>query len=218
MPDIMAAADIVEPAVQPTFWDLQIFVFPSAKMMMMAEMQTEDFGGWIFWFQTLRITYLAGVNESADKIHGDGLDDRRVEGGNPGGTPGPCQLENGREPGGGESHVEGDPEPGHVGAVEKGLPGENDSADTKRGRRDDIGPAADWFAVKGGILARHDGGGDQERNSCIIDAGETFHKALLGDAVHRVPHAAADQTFAGREEEHGRKKDVGIGGEREIHG
>lgn len=31
----------------------------------------------------MRITYLAGVDESADEIYGDGLEDRRVEGGGP---------------------------------------------------------------------------------------------------------------------------------------
>lgn len=159
---------------------------------------------------------LGRVDAGADQVDGEALGDRGVEGPGPGGAAREVELQDGREAGRGQRRVEDDAGPGHVAAVEGRVPGEDDAADAEgRGQRH-VDPARDGLAVEGRVLGRHDGGGDEERDARVVDAGEALHERLVGHRVHRVPHGAADQALAGREEEDGRDADVGVGAEAEV--
>ena len=88
------------------------------------------------------------------------------------------------------------------------MPGQNCTADAERKCGADPEPAGCRLTVKGSVLGRHDAGRDEKGDAGIVDAGEAFHERLLGDAVERVPHGAADEAFCGGEKEHGCDEDV----------
>lgn len=127
-------------------------------------------------------------------------------------------MEHGGEPCSGEGDVKGDARPVHVGAVESRVPGEDDTRNAEGGGHDDVGPAADGLAVKGGVLSRHDAGCDQEADPRVINACKALHEGLFGNAAHGVPHAAADEAFGGRKEEDCSKENVGAGGLGKVDG
>ena len=130
---------------------------------------------------------LRGVDESTDEVDSDALHDRGVEVIRPFGAATDVELDDGCEAGRAEGDVEGDAGPVHVGAVEGRVPRQDDAADAEGGGADNVCPAADGFAVEGGVFCGHDGSGDEEGDTGVVDAGEAFHQVLLGDAVHCVP-------------------------------
>jgi hypothetical protein len=116
----------------------------------------------------------------------------------------------------GEGDVEQDACPGHVCAVEGGVPGEQDAADAQEGRDEHVCPSRDGLAVEGGVLGGHDASGNEQADACVVDAGEAFEQRLVRDGVHRVPDCAADEALARREEEDGGDEDVGFGAVAEV--
>lgn len=124
-------------------------------------------------------TYLACIDKRTDEVDGDGFEDRGVKVPGPGGASGPVQLKDGCETRCCEGDVESHACPVHVCSVERGMPGENDTCDAQRRRCHDVQPATDWFAIKSRVLGCHDGGGDEEGDPRVIDAGEAFHEGLL---------------------------------------
>lgn len=91
------------------------------------------------------------------------------------------------------------------------MPRKDDSTNAQECGQHDVRPPADGFAIERGILGGHDGGGNEEGDSGVIDASEAFHKSLLGDAAHCMPEAAADEALAGREEKCCCEKDICLG-------
>ena len=160
--------------------------------------------------------HLERVNDGTDHINGHALHDRSIKVVGPRGAAGQVELHEGREARGAQGDVEGDAGPGHVGAVEEGVPGDDGSAQAEDGGGDDVDPAAQRLAVKGRVFGRDDGGGDEEGDARVVDAGETLEECLVGDAVHCVPHAAADEALARSGEEDCGEEDVGVGGEGEV--
>lgn len=128
------------------------------------------------------------------------------------------ELQDRSETSGAECHVEGDPRPGHVGAVECGMPGENDPADAQGSCGGHVYPSTDGLAVECRIFRRHDAGGYEQGDAGVINARKTLHECLVSDTVHGVPHGAADEAFASCEEENGGDEDVGVGAEGEVDG
>lgn len=159
---------------------------------------------------------LAGVDACPQEVDGDGFGDGGIEVITPCRAPGQVELDDGDEARDGETDVEGDAGPAHVGAVEGGMPGDDDAANAEHGRRGHVQGATDGLAVKGRVFGRHDGGGDEHGDARVVDASEAFQQRDLGDAVHRVPQRAADEAFAGGDEEDGRHDHVRRRAEREV--
>ena len=158
---------------------------------------------------------LARIHQRSNQIHRDTLHDRGIEFPRPGAPARDVKLEHGREARRAERDVEGDARPGHVGTVEGRVPGQEDAAEAEGGGGGEVDPAGEGLAVEGGVLCGHDGRGDEEGDAGVIDAGEALHEGLISDGVHGVPEGAADEAFAGGEEEDGGDGDVGGGAEGE---
>ena len=159
---------------------------------------------------------LRGVHQRAEEVYGNALHDRSVELPRPSRPPDQAELEDRGEAGQGQGHVEGDAQPGEVGAVEGRVPREDDAADAEEGGEGHVGPAGDGPAVEGGVFGGHDGGGNEERDAGVVDAGEALEEGLVRDGVHGMPHGAAHEAFAGGEEEDSGDEDVGVGTEAEV--
>jgi hypothetical protein len=180
MPDIMAAAHVVEP--------------PGAKAL-------GDF---------------TRIQERARHVHDQALSNRRVEVLRPRDAARVRELAERQEARERERAVEQDAEPGHVCAVEGRVPRQEHAADAEGGGDEHVGPPADGLAVEGGVLGRHDAGGDEEADARVVDAGEALEQRLVADGVHGVPDGATDEALAGREEEDGGNEDVGFGAVAEV--
>lgn len=180
VPNIMAAARIVEPSAQPSLGNL------------------------------------SGIDDGADEVDGDALDDRGVKVPRPLTASGPAELEHGREACGREGDVEGHAGPVHVCAVEGWMPWQDNACDAKGGSHDHVYPSAYRLAIESCILRRHDAGRDQEAYPRVVYTCKTLHQILLRDTAHGMPHATADQALAGSEEKDGGEEYVGSGRLREI--
>lgn len=159
---------------------------------------------------------LAGVDQGADNVDGYAFSDGRVKLPDKVAAAGQGELHDGKKAGRAEPDEEGHARPGHFGAVEGWVPREDDAADAENGREDHVDPAAHGLAVKGGVLGGHDGGGNQQRDARVVDAGKSGDEMDVGDGVHGVPDGAADQALAGGEEEHGGDEDVGGRAQMEV--
>lgn len=126
------------------------------------------------------------------------------------------ELEEGEEGGESEDDVEGYAEPGEVVAVEGWVPREVDAAEGESGSEGHVGPAAARFAVKGSVFEGHDRGAYEERYSRVVDAGVALEERLVGDAVHGVHDARAEEALAGGEEEDCGDDDVCGGARLEV--
>lgn len=157
------------------------------------------------------------VNDGADQVDGNALDDGGIEKPHPLGTAGQVQLNDRSKAGCTQRHVECYPSPGHVRSVEGRMPRQDDTADAQDGRGHEIDPPADGFAVECRIFRRHDGSGNQQGDPGVVDAREALHQRQVGDAVHRMPADGEDEALAGGKEEHGGKDDVGVGREHKVH-
>ena len=153
------------------------------------------------------------INHRSDDIHTYTLGDGRVEVERPLIAPRIVQLQHGREARRRERDIEQHAEPTHVCAIEALAPGENAACSAKDDGEGHVDGAAHGFAVEGGPFGREDGGGDEEGDAGVVDAGEAVEEAFVGDAVHGVPHDAAEEAFAGGGEEAGGDEDVPAGGE-----
>lgn len=151
---------------------------------------------------------LAGVDQRPRQVDEDGIEDGGVERPGPREPPDPNQLSSGRQSGHGESDIKGHAEPAYVGPIEDRMPSESHGADAQARRHRDIAEALDRIAVKGCILGRDDGGGDEQRDARVVDAGEMLHDTLFRDTAHRMPHTRADEAFARGKEEDGHEKDI----------
>ena len=151
------------------------------------------------WQKLLRHSH--GIHHRADDVHDNAHGDGRVEIVRPRRAAGDVEFDDGNKTRGAEGDVKRDAGPGFVFAVEVGVPRHYDAAEAEDGGGGHVDPAAGGLAVEGGVLGRHYRGGDQEGYAGVVDAGEAFEQGLVGDAVHCVPHAAADETFAGGDEE-----------------
>lgn len=159
---------------------------------------------------------LGGVDAGAQAVDQDALHHGRVEVQTPAYAARVAQLGQRREPGQRHRAVEGHPCPRHVGVIEDRMPGEDDAADTKRQREQDVDPPGGGLAVESRVLRRHDGRGHQKRDSGVVNTGETLHQGLTRNAVHGVPDGTADQTFARCEEKDGGDHDIRFGTDAEI--
>lgn len=130
---------------------------------------------------------LAGVQTCTGDINKETLDEWGVEVLCPCDAASVGELAKGKEASECEGDVEQDAQPGHVGAVESWVPGEDDTADAEAGGQAHVCPARDGFAVEGGVLSGHDGCCDEERDAGVVDASEALEKCLMGDGVHGVP-------------------------------
>lgn len=151
---------------------------------------------------------LRGIDQGAGKIDEQALEHGSVKVDAPLEAPSVTELGEGREARHRQEAVEGNAGPGHVSAVKGRMPGQDDAGNAKGQGQQDVSPTGEGLAVKGSVLGGDDGGGDQERDACVVDAGKALHEGLAGYAVHGVPDGAADQALAGGEEEHSCYHDV----------
>lgn len=161
---------------------------------------------------------LTRVNDSTRKIHKHTLRDGSVEVRRPLEAVLPDELARGQEACHGEGHVEQDAHPGEVFAVEGRVPGEIDAADAEDGGKSHVGHLRDGLAVERCVFDRHDGGTDEQRDTRVVDAGVAGEQAAVGNAVHRVHGAGADEAFDSGEEEERCDEEVGRGGRGEADG
>lgn len=180
VPQVVAAANVVEAAGEPALGDL------------------------------------AGVDDGAAKVDEQGLCDGGVKVVDKLGSVGKVELQDGHEARQGEADEEADAGPGHVGAVELGVPRQDDAGDAEHGGEAHVGPAADGVAVKRRVLGGHDGGGDEQRDAGVVDAGKHGHGLDVGDGAHGVPDGGAHQRQAGHHEEDGGHDHVRLGAEVEV--
>lgn len=89
--------------------------------------------------------------------------------------------------GAGESDVERDPVDAHVGLVEDWSPGEDNARNPEGEGYRHVEGAGDGLVIEGAVFSGDDGGGDEEGDAGIVDAGEALHEGLLGDGRHCVP-------------------------------
>ena len=122
---------------------------------------------------------LGAVENSATEVDQHGLCDRSIEVRRcrPAALHG--ELNNWEEAGEGEEDVESYAHPGHIGAVEHGVPGKYGARDAENECQGQIDRAADGLAVEGCVFCGHDGGGYEERDAGVVDAGEAFKKSLV---------------------------------------
>ena len=158
----------------------------------------------------------ASVDKRATQVDQEGLRNGRVKFPDELGAAGEGDLEDGEEAGGAQADVEGDSCPSHILSIKPGVPREDDTPDAEGRSCAHIDPSAYRLAVKRSVLCRHDGGGDEERDARVVNAGEGGDQLHVGNGVHGVPDGAADQALASGKKEDGGDKDVGLGAEREI--
>lgn len=159
---------------------------------------------------------LARVDDRATKVDQKGLGDGGVEVVDKLGPMGIPQLGNGRKPGEGEADVKGHASPGHVGAVELGMPWKDNTTDAQKSSKGHVDSSADGITVKGGILGCHNGSGDEEGYSGVVDAGENGNGIDVGYGVHSVPYDGAAKGKTCHEEEDGSDDNVSIGAHWEV--
>lgn len=162
------------------------------------------------------LRHLAGVDDGTAEVDKQGLCDGGVKVVDKLGPVGKVELQNGHEPRQGEADEEADAGPGHVGAVELGVPRQDDAGDAEHCGETHVRPPADGVAVKGRVLGRHDGGGDEQRDAGVVDAGKHGHGLDVGDGTHGVPDGGAHQRQAGHHEEDGSNDNVRLGAEVEV--
>lgn len=119
------------------------------------------------------------VNQGTHKIHRDRFSYRRIKRPCPAWTSSPAQLKDGGKASGGEGDVEEDPEPVHIGAIERRMPGQDNAPYTESGGGSNIDPATDRFAVESSVFSGHDGSSDEKRDAGVVDASKAFHEGLL---------------------------------------
>lgn len=159
---------------------------------------------------------LRGIDAGSDEVDQDALHDGGIEIHAPGKPPSVCQLRQGRKSRQSKCDVESHTSPSQVGSIERRMPGEDHTANTKTHGEGNVGPSGHGFTVKRRVLRGHNGRSHQERDPGVVYTSEAFHERLVGNAVHSVPQGTADQALARSKEKDGGNDHVGVGAQVEV--
>ena len=105
MPDVVGASNVVEPSMQPPFWDLVAHESPSTPS------------------DVKNTSYLTGIYDCAHEIYCDRFANWCIEHPSPCRTSSEAQLKKRGKPRRCKRHVKSNPNPVHVRPIERRMPG-----------------------------------------------------------------------------------------------